>query len=157
MDKLMPTETELRNLYWRKKLSIRDIGKIYNAEYGKARHWLFKLNIPRRGHPESALLAMKKHRGENHSNWKGGKIKSTSGYVIIYSPNHPHKDMRGYVKRCILIVEKALGRYLNLEKKEIVHHINGIKDDDRNENLLVCDNSYHGFIEMRIRIRRQYG
>jgi len=70
--------------------------------------------------------------GEKNPHWRGGKIKDTHGYVHIRVPNHPYA-INGYVKRSRLIMEKILGRYLLL--KEIIHHENEIRDDDKPENL----------------------
>ena len=61
-----------------------------------------------------------------------GKIKRT-GYWYIYSPNHPQRGKQNYIAEHRLIIEKFLGRYLN--PKETIHHINGIKTDNRIENL----------------------
>lgn len=66
------------------------------------------------------------------------------GYVLIYSPGHPRATNKVYVKRAILVMEKYLGR--NLTHAENVHHINGQKDDDRIENLIILTNSEHGKI-----------
>lgn len=79
--------------------------------------------------------------GKESPSWKGGKFKSR-GYIYIYKPNHPFATQIGYVRRSRLIMEKHLGRHLT--KKEIVHHLNGIKNDDRPENLkLFANNKEH--------------
>jgi len=74
--------------------------------------------------------------GEKHPGWKGGII-NISGYIHIYSPTHPFAYNK-YVKRANLVMEKHLGRYL--DPKEIVHHKNKIRDDDRIENLVLFKN-----------------
>lgn len=66
--------------------------------------------------------------------WKGGKIKQNKGYLFVYAPDHPFKNCRGYVLNHRLVMEKKIGRFL--KKGEIVHHINGIKSDDRPSNLI---------------------
>ena len=75
----------------------------------------------------------KRRRGHKNPAWKGGKLKHSAGYVLLYRPSHPNANMDGYVLRSHIVVEKHIGRYL--AKKEVVHHINKIKDDDRLDNL----------------------
>lgn len=77
---------------------------------------------------------------EKHPMWKGGRYKTSDGYIVIKSPNHPNKDGGGYFKEHRLVMENVLGRYL--DKKEVVHHINGIRDDNRIENLKLFKNNY---------------
>lgn len=81
-----------------------------------------------------------RRRGSNSPSWKGGRIK-TNGYVFIYQPDHPQAVKR-YVLEHRLIMEQCLGRYLKPE--EVVHHINGITEDNRIENLqLFSSNGEH--------------
>jgi hypothetical protein len=55
--------------------------------------------------------------------------------------DHPRAGKDGYVKRAVVVVEALLGR--PLVNGEDVHHINGIKTDDRPENLRVMNRSDH--------------
>lgn len=78
----------------------------------------------------------------NKYGWKGGKHKC-NGYFYIYKPEHPCKNAmgKGYVKQSRLIMEEILGRYLL--SNEHIHHLNGIRDDDRIENLVMITKSKH--------------
>ncbi len=80
--------------------------------------------------------------GKNHWRWGGGIRRQRNGYTLIYKPNHPFTDCKGYVPEHRLIIEQIIGRYLN-RKKEVVHHINGIKDDNHIENLLLLTDKQH--------------
>lgn len=83
------------------------------------------------------------HAGEENPNWKGGKTIDAYGYIFIYAPGHPYAH-RNYVKEHRLVMEKSLNRYL--DPKEIVHHINGIKYDNRIENLEIMTQKKHAFL-----------
>lgn len=60
----------------------------------------------------------------------------TKGYISVWKPEHPN-SYNGRVREHVLIMEKMIGRYLR--KGEIVHHINYIEDDNREENLHLCN------------------
>ncbi|RLG15242.1 hypothetical protein DRN69_03350 [Candidatus Pacearchaeota archaeon] len=84
------------------------------------------------------------HKGEKNNNWKGGRKKGSGGYIFIYSPNHPY-NIYNYVYEHRLVVESQIGRYLT--PKEVVHHINGVRDDNRPENLIcfIDDSAHHRY------------
>ena len=71
-------------------------------------------------------------KGERPWHFKGRRYDG-SGYIVIHAPEHPFSQKNKTVKEHRLIMEKHLGRYLT--KTEVVHHINGIKDDNRIDNL----------------------
>lgn len=77
-----------------------------------------------------------KKGSESHA-WKGGRYICKQGYIKVYAPDHP-RAIGLYTFGHILVVEKRIGRYL--KPQERVHHINGIKNDNRDENLLFLPN-----------------
>lgn len=74
--------------------------------------------------------------GSNHPMWKGGFWKKDSGYIYKYVPKHPN-NVNGYVLEHRLIIEDEIGRFL--KSGEVVHHKNGLTDDNRIENLVLFD------------------
>ena len=70
--------------------------------------------------------------------------KQSDGYILVYSPNHPSADRTGYVLEHRIVFEKHIGRILCAT--EIVHHVNGKKDDNRIENLELVSRSEHAKI-----------
>lgn len=69
-----------------------------------------------------------------------GRVGDSRGYIKIYFPNHPHANKK-HVLEHRLVMEKYLGRYLKSD--EVVHHLNGIKDDNRLKNLVLMTRSIH--------------
>jgi hypothetical protein len=72
-------------------------------------------------------------------------IRELNGYRVIYELDHPaamqNENWKGYVYEHILVSEKYLGRRLYSE--EVVHHLDGIRNNNRNENLLVLTRGQH--------------
>lgn len=62
-------------------------------------------------------------------------------YVLIRKPDHPNARKNGQIKLARFIMSEHLGR--PLLDSEIVHHVNGIKKDDRIENLVISNQSDH--------------
>lgn len=70
--------------------------------------------------------AKKMPSGPDNSNWKGGRYINSAGYVYISL-----KGKRKFEHRHVM--EQRLGRVL--KSHETVHHINGVRNDNRIENL----------------------
>lgn len=58
---------------------------------------------------------------------------TANGYRLAYAPDHPMAQRNGHVMEHRLVMSQVLGR--PLEKSESVHHKNGVRGDNRIENL----------------------
>ena len=90
---------------------------------------------------QARLNSIKARKGKVSGNNKGGRIKDRLGYVLIWMPKHPNAKVAGYIYEHRLVISKSLGR--PLESTEIVHHKNGIKDDNRLKNLELLTHNVH--------------
>ena len=92
----------------------------------------------------SAKYAPKHHkaaRGNKHHSWQGGRVNN-GGYIMIYAPGHPRARHGGiYVLEHILVWEQVHGK--SLPEGWIIHHLNGIKNDNRPSNLVGLPNMKH--------------
>ena len=86
--------------------------------------------------------------GEKNSNWKGGRMETRKGYILVklYPDDffYSMTDKDGYVSEHRLVVARALGRCLH--RWEIVHHKHdrypkGSKEDKQ-------DNRYPGNLQL---------
>lgn len=148
---------QLTRLYLEEMKSTKQIGLLFGCSHEKVRRNLIHFNIPIRNGGEAVKTQWidnperRKQQsmfynenlvkyGPDHSCWNGGIEYNDQGYKFVYCPGHPraHKNK---VREHILVMEKHLGRYLELD--EVVHHINEIKDDNRLRNLQLMTNSEH--------------
>lgn len=86
-------------------------------------------------------------KGKNNPMWKGGKKTTSFGYVYVYL-----EDKSEFISMCAngvgtnyvaehrLIMAKHLNRPLT--KKETVHHKNGIRNDNRIDNLEIWSSNH---------------
>ena len=82
---------------------------------------------------------MRNRKGENSWNWKGGKT-TRNGYVHVLIPIVERETGSMYAKEHRIIMENYLGRKLLTD--ETVHHKNGIRSDNRIENLELWSKSH---------------
>lgn len=132
---------KIHDLYWNWELHQREIAELY----GCSRSLIDKLS------KELGLVGVKtssRNQGKRNQNYKGGSFICRRGYVCNRAPEDGWKN-NGWKSRQkyehIMIAEKVLGR--KLRDGETIHHINGIKTDNRHCNLIICSNAYHGWLE----------
>jgi hypothetical protein len=78
--------------------------------------------------------------GAKNGGWKGGRTVASNGYVLVrVGRDHHLADVRGYAYEHRVVAEQILGR--RLKPGEEVHHRNGVKTDNRPENLEVAADS----------------
>ena len=82
---------------------------------------------------------------EGHPRWKGGRHVTSGGYIQIVVPlSDPllvMADARGRVYEHRLVMARHLDR--PLKSQELVHHMNGDKEDNRLENLEIIARPVH--------------
>lgn len=87
-------------------------------------------------------------KGEHASTWKGGP-EARNAYQLVSVDGIPRLEH-------ILIAERALGHALPAGAQ--VHHANGKRVDNRNSNLVICqDNGYHRLLHWLDSIRVKGG
>ena len=72
---------------------------------------------------------------------RSGRTLNGEGYVVLYSTGHPLARKDGSILEHRLVACEKLGRLLDPD--EIVHHINGDRQDNRPENLQVLTRRAH--------------
>jgi hypothetical protein len=78
---------------------------------------------------------------------RGTGTVNFNGYVELYEPENPNSTSRGYVLEHRKVMSESIGR--PLEPHETVHHINGIRDDNRPENLQLRQGNHGKGVTMR--------
>ena len=121
-------------------LSQQQIGKeigISQAVVGRA---LKKMGLP----------TMVVRSGENHPSYKGGRVVTELGYVLILADKNDEiaaamSNKMGYVLEHRLVMAQSLGR--SLMPDESVHHMNGDPSDNRPDNLQLRQGKHgHGVV-----------
>lgn len=129
-------------------LSAREVGQALGMSESNVRHWLRRYEIPSRTRSEAL-------GGKRNPAWRGGTKRTEKGYVLVKCPDSPMAFVNGYVPEHRLVMSEHVGRPLRSD--EHVHHKNGVKDDNRIENLELMTQSEHLSFEAIVRNRKRSG
>lgn len=148
-----PSAETLRELYIVQRLSFREMSRAlgFGGESTTIRAWAKEAGIKPRSIADAkrgkspaaqvveASVRARRKRVMSNRPTIGYKLRC-DGYVLVAAKEHP-AARGGYVLEHRLVMEKHLGRYLSAD--ELVHHINGKRDDNRIENLSVMSRPEH--------------
>jgi len=117
---------KLTELYVNQGFSLQKIAKIYGVDKRIIAKNLERFYIPRRR--------------------CGQRSHKQNTYLNIYAPDNPRADHWGYVKEHLYVWEKVHNR--TLPKGWVIHHLNGIKNDNRPINLVAMTRGRHTDLAM---------
>ena len=137
------TREQLHAMYHDEKLSMHQMAERLNVTYGAIYYQMRKHGVSTRSHDDALITLGKSGRytGERNPRWTGGRHISTQGYVLVRMPDHPKACNRGYVREHVLVWERH--HKTSLPKGWHVHHKNGVKTDNRPENLEAMTHQKH--------------
>ncbi len=142
------SKKQLYNLYWEQKYTLGDIAKTVGCSTDRVKREMEKRGIPRRTVSEAQNLAY-----ETGRRIKRGRFQSNrDGYIHILNPKHHRATKAGWVLEHILVWEKTNEQLI--PRGWVVHHLNGIKGDNKPENLLGMPRRDHNS-QLQLKAMRQ--
>jgi len=151
---------KLGTSYLKEKLSIEKTAEKLGISRSTVESLLKEFRIKTRNWKEAYLVKIERGDYVNpmkgkHNLRKEGRIKH-HGYILIFKPDHPRASKDGYVREHLLIWEEFHKKAV--PARFIIHHLNGVKDDNRPENLVAINPRNHSTGTLReilqARIRR---
>jgi len=129
----------LFNQYIELQKSVKQIRRETGLGINTIKRWLRYFEIPLRDIHDDIIRKQRGHTGNKHPKWLGKR--NLGGYIYTYFPEHPCSNKQGYMAQHRIVAEQILGR--QIEKEEVVHHINGDRTDNRKENLFPTNRVQH--------------
>jgi len=120
-------------------VSAAELARQAGMNPGQMYRGLRSIGVSMRGR-SAAGIGRTMPSGEKSASFKGGVVIDKNGYRRVRGSGKFRLEHR-------MIVEEAIGR--KLVEGEVVHHINGDRQDNRKENLHVCTASEHRLIHVR--------
>ena len=93
---------------------------------------------------------------QDNPNWRGGITVTAHGYVLVkVGKDHHLADVRGYAYEHRIVAEEKMGRLL--QPDELVHHLNGNRQDNHPDNVIVTGIAEHIRLHIGNPMNRQLG
>lgn len=147
------SSAEVLRLHWEEGLTLEQIGMTFGYTPSSSRTIISQIfkerGLAHRSRSEAVKQRIKLHpethrgfgKGEKHRLWKGGRHKREDGYIVLRLPDHPSSNARGNIYEHRLVWEQTHGK--PVPKGWHIHHLNGIKHDNRPENLIAVAPKNH--------------
>lgn len=129
--RMIPSDKKIIELYVEEKKTCKEICRMYGLSTNSSGN--ISTILKKHG------IEIRKDAGENHHNWKGGKISKGDGYIGIWKPKHIRADKQGYVYEHTLVYERENGFLPDVN--QVIHHIDMDKTNNSIENLYLFDDS----------------
>ena len=140
IDRLDKAEKEGLSELYLDGYPLAKLSKKFGIGTNLIKYHLLTLGIPLRTLSETATIMFQtglraSFTGKKSTNWKGGR-RYNGGYVEVWD-----SSSGTYLKEHRLVWERVHNQ--KLPKGWIVHHLNGIRDDNRPENLAAMPIKHH--------------
>ena len=143
--KLLP---QAKELYFTKKYPLVKVCEELGISHRTISRLFNDNGIHVRSVSESVKLAYKQNntmgfpKGNKNPRYHGHRThKLSSGYVRVHNPAHHRSSVNGYVNLSILVWEDTHNE--QLPDNWVIHHLNGIKNDNRPVNLVAMPDRKH--------------
>jgi len=125
----------IADLFLKEKLNVSQIAK--KLGYAKRSGWLILHRLRKMGLVKDPTI------NQSYGEFKNLKPeqKEVGGYLKLRKPEHPRADSCGYVWEHIVVWEEYHHR--SVPKGYVMHHLNGIKSDNRPQNLVAMKAGEH--------------
>ncbi|MDL0127054.1 HNH endonuclease [Halobacterium salinarum] len=125
-------EDTLRELYVEREMTMEEISDELGVSIDGVHRWLTKYDIPTRSHAQSGWQ-------NYHANSYSTYTVDTSGYPVWLSNEFGYGGPHLKVHRLLAVAEYGFEEVSEM----VVHHKNGIRWDNRPENLELMTSSEH--------------
>ena len=119
----------IEKLHWEENYSLRDIAKMFG------RSWWWIVNFKKKhGFKVKSRTESLYGKYDGHGpNWAGGKFQIRGYWIRWVGKEYPNANKRGYIFEHRYVMSKKIGR--PLKDYEVVHHIDGNKENNHSDNL----------------------